>query len=221
MKDTYLGFTQLRQEETEGRDYRIRLRKADSNIAVLAPHGGGIEPGTAEVADAIADGDYTFYAFQGLKPSGNRTLHLTSVRFDEPVGVQAARAAEIAVTVHGCRDQGETVFVGGRGGAWQLRMLQSLQDAGFEAQITHTPERAGRRLSNLCNRCRSGEGVQLELSLGLRKRLLVPLYRTAARRRTDRFSLFVGSVRQAMRGAEFGSLAVRPDRWGPAARPLG
>jgi len=36
----------------------------------MAPHGGGIEPGTIDIADAIARSEYTFYAFQGIKKRG-------------------------------------------------------------------------------------------------------------------------------------------------------
>jgi poly-gamma-glutamate hydrolase-like protein len=53
--------------------------------ALVAPHGGGIEPGTSELADAIAASDLSFYTFEGLKPSGNTDLHITSTRFDEPM----------------------------------------------------------------------------------------------------------------------------------------
>jgi phage replication-related protein YjqB (UPF0714/DUF867 family) len=45
-------------------------------LAILAPHGGGIEPGTSELAEAVAGEGLSFYAFEGLKRSGNAVLHV-------------------------------------------------------------------------------------------------------------------------------------------------
>lgn len=44
-----------------------------------APHGGGIEPGTSEIADAIGGERGSFYTFGGLKSSGTADLHITSI----------------------------------------------------------------------------------------------------------------------------------------------
>jgi phage replication-related protein YjqB (UPF0714/DUF867 family) len=33
--------------------------------APVAPHSGGIEPGTSEVADAVASDEFGFYAIEG------------------------------------------------------------------------------------------------------------------------------------------------------------
>ncbi len=49
------------ENETKGKDYRIHLRHGKSGILVMAPHGGGIEPGTTEIADAVAGAERSFY----------------------------------------------------------------------------------------------------------------------------------------------------------------
>lgn len=67
MIDAYKNFAELEQTEKEDEDYTIFYREVDSEIAVIAVHGGGIEPGTIDIADALAGCDYTFYAFKGLK----------------------------------------------------------------------------------------------------------------------------------------------------------
>ena len=56
MADKYRDFEDLAQHETSGIDFRIRVRRATDAFAVVAPHGGGIEPGTSEIAEAIAAG---------------------------------------------------------------------------------------------------------------------------------------------------------------------
>ena len=57
MPNKYTNYDELRQNERENVDYAIFHRGADSQIAVMAPHGGGIEPGTIDIADAMA-GNY-------------------------------------------------------------------------------------------------------------------------------------------------------------------
>lgn len=65
--DKYANFIELKQNEREGEDYTILLREANSKFVIIAPHGGGIEPGTIDIADAVASSDHTFYAFKGIK----------------------------------------------------------------------------------------------------------------------------------------------------------
>ena len=55
MVDRYRNFAQLRNGETEGIDYRICSTERESFAAIIAPHGGSIEPGTSEIAAAIAE----------------------------------------------------------------------------------------------------------------------------------------------------------------------
>ena len=62
MADKYPAFDTLSQNETVGIDFRILGRRAGAALAIVAPHGGGIEPATSEIADAIAAEDFSFYA---------------------------------------------------------------------------------------------------------------------------------------------------------------
>ncbi|MEX1352206.1 MAG: poly-gamma-glutamate hydrolase family protein [Desulfobacterales bacterium] len=61
--DKYTNIAELKQNEREDEDYTILYRELPSKIAIMAPHGGGIEPGTIDIADNLAGCDYTFYAF--------------------------------------------------------------------------------------------------------------------------------------------------------------
>jgi phage replication-related protein YjqB (UPF0714/DUF867 family) len=55
MADTYPNFEALSAAETSGVDYDILIRRETVAFAIVAPHGGGIEGGTSELADAVAD----------------------------------------------------------------------------------------------------------------------------------------------------------------------
>ncbi len=66
--DTYSSYVELSAAELEGVDYRV-LAQSRSTIVVLAPHGGGIEPGTSEIAWEVAGGEFSLYLFEGLKAS--------------------------------------------------------------------------------------------------------------------------------------------------------
>ncbi|KJR97643.1 MAG: hypothetical protein VR65_23255 [Desulfobulbaceae bacterium BRH_c16a] len=200
MMDRYRNFAELEQNERENQDYKILYRQRVSQIAVMAPHGGGIEPGTLDIADALAGSEYTFYAFKGLKKSGNKILHLTSSSFDEPRGLKIAENAFIVISIHGNRDTGEIVFIGGKNHELKQGIRRALRTAGFEAVITEVPGLRGIDPRNICNRCRSGEGVQLEVSRGLREKLFENLACRTSRKKTNDFYHFINTVKQALCG---------------------
>jgi phage replication-related protein YjqB (UPF0714/DUF867 family) len=196
--DTYPTYRDLQRHETQGTDYDLVLRQGTSGIAIMAPHGGGIEPGTLDIADALAGREHTFYAFKGTKPAGNPVLHLTCTRFDEPLGVAVARKAEVVVTIHGCRDPSQTVFVGGRHQELKAAICTALRAAGFRAVVGARPGLQAVKSANLCNRGRSGRGVQLEISAGLRRKLLTGLNAHQETRPTPLFAPFVEAVRRVL-----------------------
>ena len=47
MADKYKDFADLAAHEGEGADYQVRSEVRRSATAIIAPHGGGIEPGTS------------------------------------------------------------------------------------------------------------------------------------------------------------------------------
>jgi len=74
----YRNYTELSQHARADIDFTVEAREGASGILVMAIHGGGIEPGTSELADAIAGSRHGYYSFRGLMPSDNRILHLTN-----------------------------------------------------------------------------------------------------------------------------------------------
>ena len=197
--DRYTNFSELRLKETEGQDFAIVFRQGDARVAVMAIHGGGIEPGTADIADAVAGDEFTFYAFKGLKKAGNKILHLSSNRYDESKGVQISTDAQVVLSIHGCREMEEIVFVGGRDQQLKQKIISLLRSAGFIAVISEIPGQRGISPQNICNRCRSGKGVQLEISRGIREKMYEEIDWRSLRRKTPVFDAFVRCLKMAMR----------------------
>lgn len=189
--DRYLNFQALAVQERCGIDYRVCLEDRGTPTVVLAPHGGCIEPGTSEIAEAIAQEDLSFYAFEGLRPGRpHRDLHITSTRFDEPQALRLIGDAETAIAIHGRTDGDDpkTVWLGGLGVALCDAIASSLRAAGFEVASARQGL-AGREPTNICNRGAAGAGVQLELPRSLRDELVVD---------AARLQLFGNAVRVAI-----------------------
>jgi phage replication-related protein YjqB (UPF0714/DUF867 family) len=196
--DHFDSYAELAAQARLGEDYAILVREGGSGLVIMAPHGGGIEPGTVDLADAIAHEVHGFYAFKGIRKSGNRVLHLTCNRFDEPIALRMAAAADIVVTVHGCREKQHVVFVGGLHLELKGAVMRTLLAAGFTARSSEKPGLRGVNPDNLCNRGRHGRGVQLEVSRGLREAMFANLERRSLRARQAGFYRFVQAVRSAL-----------------------
>ena len=154
-------------------DVTIRINQVNDKdgIVVMAPHGGGIEPGTDHVAAAIASDMYCYYAFCGTLPIGNRRLHRPSHRFNEPSAQKMAQNASTVVTVHGCAGEDSVVYVGGLDKSRGHAIAKALDAIGITARTDPPKGMRGEHPDNLCNQGLFKMGVQLELSMGLRKRL--------------------------------------------------
>ena len=192
---SYPNFAVLAQHEKEGFDYRILHRNGSSGVLVMAPHGGGIEPGTGDIADALAGSAHAFYCFKGLKKSGNRALHITSNRFDEPLAELMLKKTQWVLTIHGCREGDPLVWVGGRDLKRGDTIINALEEIGIPASRCEDPTLRGLQPANVCNRGRSGRGVQLEISRGLREMLFSDLFRRRLRQHTPLLHRFVTAVR--------------------------
>jgi phage replication-related protein YjqB (UPF0714/DUF867 family) len=196
MADKYPDFDALSRNETSGIDFGISIRRARDAFAIVAPHGGGIEPGTSEIADAIARDEFSFYAFEGLKSSGNADLHITSTRFDEPMCLTVVGQSDVVVTIHGEQSEAESggVFLGGLDEQLGRLLGAALQANGFVVRKHPDPQLQGREPENVCNRGRSGRGVQLELSRRTRREMFASLSREGRKRTTAKFRTFVDTI---------------------------
>lgn len=212
--DLYDNFAELVAAEPNA--FQIDVRNVqfwnviDSKTIVFTPHGGGIEPGTTEIADAIADApagaNYDFYSFTGTKPSGNGTLHITSTHFDEPVCEQIVGVSTRTISIHGCQGNNAIVYASGRDNQLVAAVSSALSNAGFTVSNNPPAELSGTSPSNICNRNAIGKGVQLEISKGLRLQMMAMLNSATGRAnsKTAAFYSFVGAVRSALRSSRGG-----------------
>ena len=164
-------YGELAQCYTEGVDYAVHVMpRARSRVAVIAPHGGRIEGRTSEIARLIAGDDHGLYLFEGLRTTGDNfeRLHLASQWFDEPRALDLVSGCDTVVAVHGYAASGPDVLLGGLNERLKVEIAQALTEIGFSCLI-EGHRFPGRHPRNICNRGRSGEGVQLELSEELRK----------------------------------------------------
>jgi phage replication-related protein YjqB (UPF0714/DUF867 family) len=185
----YRSFKELSQHEVKGQDYRIRIELRDPGILIMAPHGGKIEPMTAEISEAIAGTDYSLYSFEGLKENGNSVLHLESHFFDEPRALKTVETADVVITVHGQMNQvDEFVMIGGLHTSLRLEIERQLEAAGFQPRPP-AGGLMGADPQNICNRGKLRQGVQLEVSRKVRDLL---------REDRNRLGVFAEAVRRAI-----------------------
>lgn len=162
----------------------------------MAPHGGGIEPGTTEIADAVAGDVHSFYTFIGLKKRGNTKFHISSIQFDEPEGIELAKNSKTILTIHGCKENKKIVYLGGRDIPLKEKIRTALLDANFS--VRESSQFPGKNPFNICNQSRSHIGVQLEISAGLRRKMFHNFSRIHPKNNNRRFENFVSALTGAL-----------------------
>jgi len=197
MNSWYKSFAELSVTEKRGQAFRLFIKNRRTSIAIIAPHGGGIEPGTSEIARAIAGRSFSFYTFEGIRLSGNELLHITSTLFDEPKCLDLVQSSDIVIAIHGCGGSAREIYVGGLNVELGDRVINGLVDAGFNAFRAVT-QFLGNQPENICNRGRSGRGVQLEITEGLRRSMFKGLDREGRRDKQHAFRDFTIAIRQVL-----------------------
>ena len=166
-KDTYTVFEELAKHEKIGIDYQISISDRGSAVTIAAPHGGKIEPGTSEIARRIAAEDYNCYCFEGIKRSNNSRLHITSHNFDEPAALKLIFTSKIVITIHACTGTAGLVYLGGLDTLLKNSTAAELEGRGIGVSMKDSRLK-GENPDNICNRGRTGKGVQLEITRDLR-----------------------------------------------------
>jgi phage replication-related protein YjqB (UPF0714/DUF867 family) len=200
MGDKFRSFEELEKNETSGLNYRILARQRKTEFGVCAPHGGGIEEGTSEIADAIAGEEFSLYTFEGLKSKNNSELHITSTRFDEPLCIALIERCKTVVTIHGQESNvdGDGVFIGGLDSEVGASIGAALESAEFAVHKHPEKNLQGLEPSNICNRGMNGKGVQIEISRSVRKGMFSSLSPEGRKEPTTSFDAFVGAVRSVL-----------------------
>ncbi|MFE6000316.1 poly-gamma-glutamate hydrolase family protein [Streptomyces sp. NPDC056454] len=221
MADTYPNYAALAAARQLGVDYRLVSRTPPgSRLIHLAIHGGGIEPGTQEVADYLATSANRFYAFDAMLSSGNEVLHLGSTTFDEPQALTMVELSDYVISWHGTSGDDPVTYVGGLDTEIAARVRGSLEAAGF-AVVDPDSGMLSDSLANICNKGARSMGVQLHLSLGLRNSFFEDFSRTGrdSGPRTGQFYSYMAAIQQALNGLDVPGKAVGSVWSGHAARP--
>jgi len=165
----FKNFKDLAAAYIEGTDYRIHVQRTPgSPIAVIAPHGGRIEPHTSAIAREVAGRDFNLYLFEGIRQQGNyAALHLTSHRFDEPRCLGLLSVCDYVVAIHGCCGAAQKVLLGGLDRELKDSAAQAIADRGIEV-VGDGHAFPATEPNNICNRGRQAIGLQIEISSGLR-----------------------------------------------------
>ncbi|MCM2676602.1 poly-gamma-glutamate hydrolase family protein [Alkalicoccobacillus plakortidis] len=201
MNDLYQNIEELKRDNEIGRDYQIRYQTKQSTILFKAIHGGGIEPGTSELAEYSAADRDSFYCFEGIRSSGNANLHITSVHFDEPQCLDLVAASSYTISYHGYSGGSEmNTIVGGLDYKLRAAIAEELLAAGFQAEEAIAAHQiGGSHPENIVNKNQRGKGVQLEISYQQRL-LLFERFTAPGRRETknELFSKYVAAVLRAV-----------------------
>jgi phage replication-related protein YjqB (UPF0714/DUF867 family) len=216
----------------EGVDWARRFRRHerfDDSLArtdeaarttIIAPHGGGIEPGTSELCLAVAGYHpamlpetppagvtYDYWMFEGLRADDNDELHVTSTGCDDEVALSLCGGAVHALALHGFRPDApddRLVLVGGADASLRRSMRTALQEAGEDAGFEAVDAGDGSELNgddpcNIVNRTLLKGGCQLELSLPLREAMFGEFTRARRKHTTnDLFWTFVAVCRDVI-----------------------
>ena len=166
--DRYSSFAELRAAEPDGSFEISHEVRPESRVIVVAPHGGKIEARTSEIALRIAGDDFSYYSFAGTKHRNNRDLHITSHRFDEPLGVALVAKHPWVLAIHGCSGDAPQVFVGGLDAKLKVEIASRLLARGIDT-ATEGHRYPGQDPANICTRGSKRSGVQLELTMPLRE----------------------------------------------------
>ncbi|UOQ65015.1 poly-gamma-glutamate hydrolase family protein [Hymenobacter volaticus] len=232
--DFYCSMRQLYANETEGTNYtkewyRHRWRYETSKnypdentTCIMAPHGGGIESGTTELALATAgftDGfnnhpaaseTYDYFIFNGTNPTNqNGKLHVTASNFNDPAAIELVQRSVISLAFHGCTDEQpdestgigyKACLIGGRDENFKDVLEIQLTGAGFNAYKTKQESLNGDLRANIINRNKQNAGAQFELTTTFRKSLYGVNNRKDRRTSTNAdFWLFVNTIRASIK----------------------
>jgi phage replication-related protein YjqB (UPF0714/DUF867 family) len=161
-----------------------------NGVGIFAPHGGGIEPGTEEIARAVAQATgATLYVLSAKRPTGNTALHVTVTRMTTGISPkldQAIAATRVAISIHGHgrTKDGGPVYVSGLAAEAVTMCAGAMRHAlkgAYEVVDEHAripDDLVGHHKDNIINRVPK-KGVQIELPRALRDEA-VPAIRGAA-----------------------------------------
>ena len=223
MADLYANYAALAAARQIGVDYRLLVRTPPgSRLAHIAVHGGGIEPGTTELADYLAGSASRYYSFDGMLTSGNADMHIESTNYDEPQALDLVAASDYVISWHGMSGDEEVTYLSGLDTETAEKIAAALAQAGFTV-VEASSEAAGTDPANICNKGARAMGVQIELSRALRESFFEDFTRGGRDSgvRTSAFYSYTAAVQAALNGLDVPGKAVGSAWKGRVARPVG
>jgi phage replication-related protein YjqB (UPF0714/DUF867 family) len=197
---------------------------AINKTTIIAPHGGGIEFGTSELCLAIAGYHpatlavtpgtgitYDYWMFEGLRPSDNSQLHVTSTHCDDGVALALCGEALNVLALHGCTtaqagqpDDAEVALIGGLNATLKQRLGEELVAAGLRAiDAAGHDELEGEEATNITNRTLLRMGGQLEITGPMRSAMFTDNTRPKRKFTTTKvFWDFAAACRNALARVE-------------------
>ncbi len=160
----------------EHRDIQEYLRLGGP-LGLIAIHGGGIEPGTEEIARFVAyHSGASLYVYAGRRSAGNLPLHRPShnMKIEErPLVVRFLNHVDTAISIHGHGRSESRAYVGGLHQSMVKRFVELARPALSHYEWISDPkiiplEIRGQSPSNIVN-LPPGQGMQLELPKHLRQ----------------------------------------------------
>jgi len=202
MPDKYKSYKELSENTKPREDYAIVVNERLSPISIIAIHGGGIEPGTTELAEALAKkGAYKYYSFIGMRDEGgegpgNTELHITSNKYVEETGTRMIADSIGTISLHGSKQEEEIIFIGGKNFTHGNLIKDELRYRGFNVAADCPGRYSGLSPFNVCNRNMRSMGVQIEMSRGLRKTFFTDgwLFAKDREQKTPRFYEYVEAL---------------------------
>lgn len=196
MRDKYLSFDELFKHEIEGKDFYITCKGTGSNVVILALHGGGIEPGTEEIASALWHSDEGLFIFSGIKHTGNKHLHITSTKYNHPLALDLIKNAKLVLSIHGTNEAKQITYIGGRDKKGGLAIARSLRHSNFEVSSTPPSRLDGQNRVNIVNLGKTRRGIQIEISKTQRVAFFHSIYSREGRKmETEFFSRYIKALR--------------------------
>ena len=148
-----------------------------TSLGLVAIHGGGIEPGTEEIARFVADhSGASLYVFAGRRATGNLPLHRPSHLMelqDRPLVKKFLNHVNVAISIHGHGRNERCAYVGGLHQAMVQQFVEVAQAALSHYEWIFDPESIppeirGQNPNNIVN-LPPAQGMQLELPRDLRR----------------------------------------------------
>lgn len=164
-----------RTRQLEQGDFSRDLVYTGSKVALVAIHGGDLEPGTAELAEVLSGERFSRYIFRSHIGVNDFSIWLTSAKFNDPELIALLGRSMTAISIHGCKDarkmgQPIDLFVGGRNQPAAQVLMNALTEVGV--RVERDMIFPGLHRSNPCNLGRLGEGIQLEMTSSFREEII-------------------------------------------------